>query len=63
MGKQLVKYEITFSPDQKHIEKKFWCVLDKGETTDETTMVYVYDRNNYALGEYWNAFKYFSRMN
>ena len=56
----MVKYEITLSADQKQIEKKIWYVWDKGiYLTDETRMINVYERNNYALEEYQNAFKNF----
>ena len=35
---------------------------DKGKyLTDETAVIYIYDRKSYALGEYRNAFKNFSK--
>ena len=45
----LVKYEIILSADQKQIEKKFWCVWDKGiYSTNEITMIYVYNGTSHA---------------
>ena len=45
----LVKYEIILSADQKQIEKKNWCVWDKGiYSTNEITMIHVYNGTSHA---------------
>ena len=44
-----MKYEIILSADQKQIEKKNWCVWDKGiYSTNEITMIYVYNGTSHA---------------